>query len=270
MKAIEHSEFGPVDPETLSALRNESMRRLWENVLPLACKEAGYTPDWATRAPMWSHPDDFDHDKSIVVCGINPGYEPDKQDAVCSLPSGMRDEMKYLDICDHNQKTRSIKHRYFGAYLKLISEQCDVSIDRIRFYDLLPMRESSMSSLRKDYKKGFQKFIHDTAQAHMSWLRCSMPKIVWMHTAWAMQIIGCKDIMRTTRFEGKNYISDPINCYDWRLQSQGTGRFGGMPLLLFKGDQLCGTRSASIPTRNRILRDFKNCIKDLGLIDHPA
>ena len=246
-----------MNAQEIAESRNEWIKQVWTDTLPGVCVRAGYIPEWARRAPMWSNPEDFDIEKPIVICGINPGYNSKKQDAVCRLPTGYLPRMVAIDKRDHKIITESNTHRYFGPYRRLIGEN-------IRFYDLLPMRESSMASVRNDYKKGFGKFIDHLVHAHMNWLRLSRPEIVWMHTAWAMELIGCKDLMQTKKFSGKPAISDHVNCYNWPHHNGTTNE---MPdLLLFKGDQLCGTRSASIPTRNRLLRDFQKCTKDLGLI----
>ncbi len=231
-----------MNPNIISKKRNEWIKQIWIDQLPQICADVGFTPDWALRAPLWTHPDDFDNKKPIVVCGINPGYQPKKQDQYCRLPTGYLPRLMNIDIAEHNSVTKNNCHRYFGPYLRLLG-------DNIRFYDLLPMRESSMASVRKDYNKGFKPFIDRLVASHMQWLSFSAPKIVWMHTAWAMELIGCKDSASTYEFQGKPFISDPVNCFYWLRPKHA--------LLLFKGDQLCGTRSASIPTRNRLLRDLK-------------
>jgi len=241
--------------EEIANKRNEWIKKVWLEELPVHCVKAGYVPDWAKRAPMWSCPTDFDVNKPIVICGINPGYNPKKQDPHCRLPTGYLPRMVNIDKTDHSVITQSNTHRYFGPYRRMIGEN-------IRFYDLLPMRESSMASVRNDYRKGFKVFIDNLLHLHMNWLRLSNPKIVWMHTAWAMELIGCKNNSTTKRFPGKPAISDSVNCFYWEPQFWG---YKGN-LLLFKGDQLCGTRSASVPTRNRLLRDWQKCINDIGIV----
>ena len=117
-----------MNSEDIANKRNEWIKKVWVEELPVHCVKAGYIPEWAKRAPMWSCSSDFDMEKPIVICGINPGYNPKKQDPHCRLPTGYLPRMVDIDKTDHSIITQSNTHRYFGPYRRLIGEN-------IRFYD---------------------------------------------------------------------------------------------------------------------------------------
>ena len=56
-----------MNPNIISRKRNEWIKQIWIDQLPQICTDVGFTPDWALRAPLWTHPDDFDNEKPIVV-----------------------------------------------------------------------------------------------------------------------------------------------------------------------------------------------------------